>query len=168
MERERPFHWAWFVLSAGFLTVLVSLGIRLGYGVILPEMIKSMRLTKTEGGMIYGVFLAFFTIFAPIAGNLADRIGGRKVITLSCAILSMGLLLVGISSRFFTTILFFAIAGVGISATWAPVVSVTTKWFGEARRGFVLGVLMVGSQLGYGGVALIFPLIMARYHWRFG
>ncbi len=168
MKRKASFHWAWFVLSAGFLTTFVSLSIRLGYGVILPEMITSMRLSKTEGGMVYGVFLASYTLLAPVSGNLADRLGGRKVITLFCAILSLGLLLVGVSNQLLTTILFFAIAGVGISSTWAPVVSLTTKWFSAAKRGFVLGILMVGAQLGYGVVGLVFPLIIVRYHWRFG
>jgi MFS family permease len=167
MKRKEPLHWAWFILTAGFLTVLVSLAIRLGYGVILPEMIRSMRLSKTEGGMIYGVFLASYTLFAPIAGNLNDRFGGRKVITLFCAILSFGLLMVGISNQLFPTILFFAIAGIGISSTWAPVVSLTTKWFSANKRGFVLGVLMVGGQVGYGLVGLLFPLITVRHHWRF-
>ena len=168
MEDKRPLQWGWFVLGAGFLTTFVSYSIRLGFGVILPEMMTSLNLSKAEGGRIYSVFLACYTIFSPIAGYLSDRFGGRRVIALFCAILGLGLLSVGAADRLVTTILFFAVAGIGNSSTWVPVVSLTTKWFSAARRGFILGVLMVGSQTGYGVMGLVFPLLMARYPWRFG
>ena len=76
-------HWAWFILGASFFTTLVSYSIRLGYGVILPEMIKSLGISKTEGGLTYSILLVMYTLFAPVVGNLTDRIGGRKVITFS-------------------------------------------------------------------------------------
>ena len=53
MEDKRPLHWGWFVLGAGFLTTFVSYSIRLGFGVILPEMMTSLNLSKADGGRIY-------------------------------------------------------------------------------------------------------------------
>jgi len=167
IERIRRIHWAWYILGASFLTTLVSYGIRLGYGVILPEMVKSLGISRTEGGLTYSILFVTYTIFAPIVGNLTDRIGGRKIITIFCAILSMGVLLMSTVNHLVTAVLFLAIAGIGISSTWAPVAALTTKWFSADKRGFVLGVITSGAHLGYGSLGLVFPLVIAQYDWRF-
>lgn len=168
IERRNPMHWAWYILGASFFTAMVSYSIRLGYGIILPEMIKSLQISKTEGGLIYSIFFFMYTLFAPIVGNLTDRMGGRKVITFFCAVLALGVLLMGTVNRLATAILFMAITGIGISSTWTPVVALTTKWFSASKRGFILGVITSGSFLGYGVLGLVFPLVMVRYDWRFG
>jgi len=168
LEKVKSIHWAWYILAASFLTAIVSYSIRLGYGVILPHMLKSLQISKTEGGLIYSVFFFMYTLFAPIVGNLTDRMGARKVITFFCGIMAVGVLLMGTVHRLGTAMLFMAIMGVGISSTWTPIVALCARWFGPARRGFVLGVITGGVHLGYGAFGLIFPLVVARYPWRFG
>jgi sugar phosphate permease len=166
--RIKSVHWAWYILAASFLTAVVSYSIRLGYGVILPHMLESFRISKTEGGLIYSVFFFMYTLFAPIVGNLTDRLGARRVITLFCAIMAIGVLLMGTVQSLEGAMLFMAIAGVGISATWAPVVALCTGWFGPNRRGSVLGTITGGVHLGYGVLGVVFPLLVARYSWRLG
>lgn len=61
-----------------------------------------------------------------------------------------------------------SIAGIGISATRTPVVVLNTRWFSANKRGFVLGVIASGCFIGYGILGLIYPIILARYNWRFG
>lgn len=39
-SRNREFQWAWIVLLVCFVDLFVNYSIRLGYGVILPEMIR--------------------------------------------------------------------------------------------------------------------------------
>jgi sugar phosphate permease len=168
IKRVKTIHWAWFILGASFLTTLVSYSIRLGYGVILPEMIRYMGISKTEGGLTYSILFITYTLFAPIVGNLTDRIGGRKVIPFFCAILAIGVLLMSTANSLVSVVLFIAIAGIGISATWTPVVALTTRWFNTNKRGFVLGIVTLGSYIGYGILGLVFPLVVARYNWRYG
>ena len=166
--KTNSIHWAWYILAASFLTAVVSYSIRLGYGVILPHMLKSLQISKTEGGLIYSTFFFMYTLFSPVVGNLTDRMGARKVITFFCGIMALGVLLMGTVHRLETAMLFMAIAGVGISSTWTPVVALCARWFGPARRGFVLGVITGGVHLGYGILGLVFPLLVARYPWRLG
>jgi AAHS family benzoate transporter-like MFS transporter len=147
IQRVKTIHHAWFILCVSFLTTFVSYSIRLGYGVILPEIIKSLKISKTEAGLTYSILLVTYTLFAPLVGNLTDRIGGRKVITFFCAVLALGVLLMSIASTLVTVVTFLALAGIGISATWTPVVALTTRWFSINKRGFVLGVVTLGSYL---------------------
>ena len=109
-----------------------------------------------------------YTLFAPIVGNLTDRMGARRVITFFCGIMALGVLLMGTVHRLETAMLFMGIAGAGISSTWTPVVALCARWFGPSRRGFVIGIITGGAHLGYGVLGLLFPLLAARYPWRLG
>ena len=53
MDSEKSFHWAWVILGVSFFNLFINYSIRLGYGVILPEMIQDLGLSRTAGGSIY-------------------------------------------------------------------------------------------------------------------
>jgi sugar phosphate permease len=69
------------VIIASFCSVLIGFAVRASYGVLLPEMIPSLKISKTEAGMIYGAFFIAYTIFSPVLGLLADRINIRVILT---------------------------------------------------------------------------------------
>ncbi len=39
-------HWAWIILFISFINLFVNYGIRLGYSVVLPEMIRTLGFSK--------------------------------------------------------------------------------------------------------------------------
>jgi MFS family permease len=158
--------WELIILIAGFFTVFISYGVRFGYGVILPEMIKSLCLTRTDAGIIASMYFVTYTIFAPITGVLVDKFGGRKTITLFCIPLGGGTFLMGISGDIFTAGLFYAVVGIGAAGCWVPVVTTASKWFNERRKGTALGILTMGYSWGYGVLGLVLPVIIAGYGWR--
>ena len=61
------------VLVACFCTVFTSYAIRYGYGVLLPEMLPDLAISKTEAGIIYASFFIAYTILSPLLGLLGDR-----------------------------------------------------------------------------------------------
>src|SRR4030043_1672642 len=86
------------VIIARFCTVLIGFAVRSSYGVLLPEMLPSLRISKTEAGVIYGAFFMAYTVFSPVLGLLADRINVRALLTLFLVVLGMGPLMMGYSS----------------------------------------------------------------------
>jgi fucose permease len=58
------------VIIASFFTVLIGFAIRANYGVLLPEMLPSLGISKTEAGVIYGSFFMAYTVFSPVLGLL--------------------------------------------------------------------------------------------------
>ena len=44
------------ILTACFLTVFIAYAIRYGYGILLPEMLVSLDITKTDAGVIFSAF----------------------------------------------------------------------------------------------------------------
>jgi sugar phosphate permease len=163
---SKRIHWAWFVLTAAFVTVFTAYSIRLSYGILLPEMIGSLKITKGEAGLIASSFYLTYTLFSPLLGFWVDRVDTRKLLVLFSLILAAGTFLMGKPQSLFQACLFFAVVGVGSAAMWTPVATVVQRWFGVKRRGTVLGVLSIGFAIGYGTMGLILPPLVARYDWR--
>jgi sugar phosphate permease len=77
------------VIFASFCTVFVGFAVRNSYGILLPEMIPSLMISKKEAGVIYGSFFIAYTLFSPVLGFLADRINIRILLTLFSVVLGI-------------------------------------------------------------------------------
>ncbi|MBI5967605.1 MAG: MFS transporter [Deltaproteobacteria bacterium] len=164
---SRRIHWAWAILFASFITDFTNYSIRLSYGILMPEMIVALKITKAQAGAIASSFYLSYTIFSPLLGFLIDRLNACKLLTLFSFILGVGTFLMAKPVSFFQACLFFAIVGVGSSAMWTPVVTLVQRWFGVRRRGMALGILSISYTIGYGIMGLVLPPLVVRYDWRF-
>jgi sugar phosphate permease len=53
---KKRIHWAWVILIVSFITILTNISIRFSYGILMPEMITSLKITKTQAGVIASSF----------------------------------------------------------------------------------------------------------------
>ena len=160
-------HWAWIILACGFFNLFISYSVRLGYGVVLPEMIGDLGLSRTAGGTIFNAYLLVYVTVAPLTGFLTDRLGARLVISGSALILGLGAVLMGLSTSLGSVAAFFGLAGLGATGMWAPVITVVQRWFHPSRRGLALGLLSTGYGLGFAAVGASFPWLVANLSWRY-
>ena len=156
------------VLVACFFTVFTAYAIRYSYGVLLPEMLPSLAISKTEAGVIYASFFIAYTVFSPVLGFLGDRYDIRVLLTLFAAILGAGTFLMAYSSSLVEASLFFTLAGIGSSACYAPVMGLAQRWVSDKRRGVALSAINVGGSLGVMAGGTTVPLIVMAYSWRTG
>ena len=159
-------HWAWFVLTASFSTVLIHYSIRLGYGILMPEMILSLKITKAQAGTIASSFFLAYSIFAPIMGFLVDRANARILLVVFPVVFALGTFSMGTPQTLFQACLSFFVVGVGASVMWTPVVTLVQRWFGSRRRGMALGILSLSYAVGYGIMGIVLPLLVAHSGWR--
>ena len=164
---SRKLHWAWVILAICFLDLFVNYSVRLGYGVVLPEMIRSLGFGRTAGGSIYNAYLFTYIVITPFTGYLTDRLGARRVITVCLFILGGAVILMGTVNTLWTSCLFFAIAGLGATGLWAPIITLAQRWFAFHRRGFALGILSTGFGLGFATIGAVFPWLVNYYSWRY-
>ena len=93
--RKDFIHWAWVILSVCFIDLFINYSVRLGYSVVLPEMIRELGFNRTAGGSIFNAYLFSYIILTPLSGILTDRLGARRVISTCAFILGIGILLMG-------------------------------------------------------------------------
>jgi len=107
MQKE-GLHWSWVILAVCFVNLFINYSIRLGFSVVLPEMIRSLGINRTQGGTIFNFYLAAYICLTPFTGNLTDRFGARRTITTFCIVLGVGTMLMGTVDRFWTACIRFA------------------------------------------------------------
>ena len=156
------------VMSASFTTIFVAYAIRYGYGVILPEMLPSLAISKTEAGVIFSSYFVAYTVFSPVLGLLADRYNVRVILTLFPALLGVGTFLMSRSLSLVNASFFFTLAGIGAAACWAPVMALAQRWISEKRRGLSLAFIDIGSALGITACSALVPLVVVAHGWRTG
>ena len=166
VEGKTTLHWAWIVLATCFVNLFINYSVRLGYGVVLPEMIRTLGFGRTAGGSIYNSYFLSYIALTPLTGYLTDRLGARPVITCCCLILGIGVFLMGTVTALWTACLFYALVGLGASGMWTPVITVVQRWFSPHRRGLALGILSTGYGLGFATMGAAFPLIVHYFTWR--
>lgn len=166
MSPPVTFHWAWVVLAACFVDLFVNYSARLGYGVVLPEMIRDLGFTRTDAGSIYNSYLFTYILLTPLAGHLTDRLGARLVITVCSLVLGIGLLAMGRADSLLCAFLAYAVVGIGATGMWTPVITVVQRWFAPRRRGLALGILSTGYGLGFATMGAAFPWIVHHFTWR--
>ncbi len=154
------------IIIAGFFTVFVAFAIRYAYGLLLPQMLLSLAISKTDAGIIYSSYFITYTVFSPVLGLLVDRSDARVLLTVFVALLGVGAYLMSFSSSVIHASLFFALAGIGHSACWVPVVTVVLRWISERRRGMALAIVDLGSASGIAVWSFVIPLITGSYSWR--
>lgn len=156
------------VLVACFCTVFTAFSIRYGYGVLLPGMLRDLAISKTSAGIIYSSYFIAYTIFSPVLGMLGDRYDTRIILTVFAAVLGAGAFLMAFASSVVEASLYFALAGIGASACWAPLMGLAGRWASARRRGVTLAVIDSGSSLGIMWVGAGVPLIAIAYGWQSG
>ena len=167
MVEKRTFHWAWVILAICFVDLFINYSVRLGYGVILPEMIRTLGIGRTAGGSIYNSYLFTYIAITPFTGYLTDRLGARRVITVCLLILGVAVLFMGTVDTLWSACLGFGFVGLGATGLWTPVITLVQRWFAFHRRGLALGILSTGYGLGFATMGIAFPWVVANFSWRY-
>jgi sugar phosphate permease len=165
-ENRKGFHWAWVILATVFVDFFINYSVRIGYGVVLPEMISNLGFSRTDVSSIYNSYLFAYVAVTPFSGYLTDRLGARRVITSCALILGIGVILMGTINTLWTACLFYAVVGVGATGMWTPVLTVVQRWFTPKKRGLALGIISPGYGLGFAAMGATFPWIVHSYSWR--
>lgn len=168
-QRQHPMpQRAYAVIIAGFFTVSIAYGIRYSYGMLLPEMLPALQITKIQAGTIFSVYFIAYTICTPVLGTLSDLFNYRLIITLFTGVLAAGAILMAHTNGFLQACLFFSIVGLGHAACWAPVTGLVSKWVPHQRRGMALSFVTMGIGLGVPLWGTLLPLIVKASGWASG
>jgi len=118
VEKRQYLHWGWIILGTCFINLFINYSVRLGYGVVLPEMIRTLGFSRADSAAIFNSYLFVYIALTPLTGYLTDRFGARCVITVCTLFLGTGVVLMGTVQSLWTACLFFAIVGLGATGIY--------------------------------------------------
>ena len=177
MEKHKSkFHYAWVIAFVGLSVGMTAIGFaRFGYTMILPSMESGLNLDRnTQSGLLNTANLIGYSLFALIGGFIASRFGIRRLVTFSLIIVSISMILTGLSQTFESALFFRFLTGIGSGGSNIPRMALTAFWFSPNLRGLAMGILLTGDGVGLAISGLIIPVILKiygaegwRYSWYF-
>ena len=161
----------WRMLFAAMFCYLFFYTGRQTFGFAIPGIQAEFGLSSASLGWISASMLWAYAIGQAINGNLADKFGGRRIMTAG-AVLSCGAnWIVSFASGFLSLIVPWAANGYLQALGWAPGSRLLSNWWGVSERGKVYGfyVFAAGcaSILSYVTSVVVIEILHLEWRWIF-
>jgi MFS family permease len=172
-NRRRPLHYAWIVAGLTFLILLATAGVRSAPGVLIMPLEREFGWSRATISLAISINLILYGLIGPFAAALMGRLGVRRTVLASLAIVTAGVALTTrMTASWQLVFLWGVIVGCGTGMTALVLgATIVNRWFAE-QRGLVLGVLTASTATGQlvflpllasvaGAAALVIPLVAA-------
>ena len=163
-DRERKTFWACF---GGW--ALDALDVQM-FSLVIPALITSFGLDKTDAGLISGVTLVSSALGGWIMGAVSDRIGRVRALQVTIAWFSLFTLLSAFATSFHQLLVLKALQGFGFGGEWAAGAVLMAEVIRPAHRGKVMGTVQSAWAVGWGASVLVysaaFLLLPPDVAWR--
>ncbi len=149
LVRRLDQRYAWVVVAAVFVLLMVSAGTRSMPGVLLVPVEQDMHWTRAMTSSAVSVGIALYGLMGPFAAALVLRFGLRRTIPAALVLLAISCLLsTRVTAPWQLVGTWGVLSGVA-TGTMASVLaaSVAGQWF-RKRRGLALGLLTASVQTG--------------------
>jgi MFS family permease len=133
----------------------------------LTELARLWHLDSTHAGWISSAYFLGYTCAVPLLVALTDRFDPRRIYLAGCLLgASAGAGFAYFANGLWSALLFQALAGVGVGATYMPGLRILTTRLGERARiravPYYTTTFAVGTSLSY----LLSGSMAAHYGWR--
>lgn len=160
-------------LFYGYIVVATAVGIQIiawglynSYGVFFNQLLAEFGWPRETISGAFSLAQIVVGIGAIFLGSLNDRFGPRLLMTFSGILAGLGYVLMSQVNSIWQLYFFQGvIAGIGLSSTDVVLLSTTARWFVK-RRGFMSGVVKMGTGVGIMVVPVITGWLITLYQWR--
>ena len=161
----------WRMLLATMLCYLFYYTGRQTMGFAIPGMEAELGLQKDQLGWLGTALLWMYALGQVINGNLADRLGGRRMMSFG-AIVSCGLnWVVSAGMGFWSLLVPWSLNGYAQAMGWAPGCKLVSNWWSRDERGRTFGLLVfaagLASVLSYVTSLLVIDVFQLDWRWIF-
>jgi MFS family permease len=156
------------LLACAMLAAALGMGLRQTSGLFLAPMTAAHAWTASGFAFAIALQVLVNGITQPLCGQVADRIGGRKVLMAGAALQAVAVAGMALSSSL-PAFTFFAgiVMGVAVSAAGMPVVMASlTRLLPEAMRSRATGLGTAGSSFGQFLVVPLVALSIEGFGWQ--
>lgn len=158
--------------SALPILFIVMFLVMVGFGIIIPVLpfyAEEIGANPTELGLLMSVYSLMQLIFAPLWGQVSDRIGRKPVMMIGIAGLGLSFLIQALSTELWMLFAARIIGGILSSANMPTAMAYVADITTEENRGKGMGIVGAATGLGFvfgpaiGGIFSKFSLNMPFY-----
>ncbi|MBP1637147.1 MAG: exuT 1, partial [Acidobacteria bacterium] len=160
-------HLRWYIGGLFFLSTVINYIDRQTLSVLAPYLKTEFTWNNSDFALIVIAFRVAYAFGQTGSGQLLDRVGTRRGLTLGVGFYSMAAMLTSLASGLRSFCVFRFLLGAGESANWPGATKGVSEWFPRRESGWAVALFDSGSSIG-GALA---PLIVLWiYHtfdsWR--
>jgi sugar phosphate permease len=164
----RNIHYGWVIVFACFAITFAGLGlVNSMSGVLLKPICDSLGFSRGDFTFHRTILILTSAVLMPVYGRIYDRIGVKKVLTVSSIALALFTFAYSFASQIWHFYLIALLNGIFVSGPGFMTAGyLINKWFDD-KRGFAIGIAYAGAGIG---AALFIPIVgqMAeRRDWMF-
>lgn len=170
MNTEQAFkHWRKRVFLTTWITYSTFYLCRVNMSIAVPGIMDEFGYSKTAMGGVMTALLIAYAAGQFINGQLGDKFGARRLITLGILVSALLNIAFGFSPGITVMIAIWALNGYFQSMGWAPSVKTIANWFPPYIRGKMGGLLGSSYQIGnaYSWALAGFVTGLLGWRWAF-
>jgi SP family galactose:H+ symporter-like MFS transporter len=136
--------------------------------IALPLVVSEFNLNGVETEMVAGFLMVGCTVGALFGGGIADWIGRKKTVYLTCAIFIVGSIILSCSTKFSTLLAGRIIVGIGVAVSAIVDVAYLTEVSPIKYRGAIVSTNELMITVGLlGAYGIDYGFSSLRHGWRF-
>jgi len=158
--------YAWTVVACQSAAFFMAFFHRALYAPLIPPMMIDLDMSFTEAGLIITAFFIGYAMMQIPVGYLADRYGGRILITISMLAFFVPTVMMAFISDWVQGAICRFFTGVGTGMIFVPGVRLIGNWFTRYRRATAMGIWSAFGSLGSAMIMIVAPIIATTMSWR--
>jgi MFS family permease len=160
------FFYGWVIVVASTLVSAFSWGTLYAFGVFFKPIIAEFGWSRAATSGTFSLNMIIYGLSSILMGGLSDRYGPRRIVSWGGILIGLGTFLSSRINVVWQLYLFYGlIMGMGMGASYVPLMGVASRWFLK-RRGLAIGIVMAGVGLGTLMMSPLAQFLISRLGWR--
>jgi MFS family permease len=157
---------AWWVWTLAVVFVVFLFSFQTGYSMVNPSVQKDVGLSIAQVGAIAAVYTWAFAISQFFGGALLDRLGSRKVLPISIALVTIGIFMFANATSYPMLLLSQVVVAIGSCTGFVGAGYIGGQWFGMAKFSFMFGLVQVVAALTSAFSVNLIGVALGSMTWR--
>jgi len=146
MAHQRNF---WIPVICGAIILTIGIGARQSFGIFQKPIAADLNVGRELWSFSNALALLLMGVFAPFAGNLADRFGTARTVGAGGALYVTGMLMIAMAAEGVMLTVGNALAGIGMAAAgFGPILGAIGRQTPVEWRSSALGIATAGGSFG--------------------
>src|SRR6266702_1551420 len=139
----------WIAVICGAVILTIGIGARQSFGIFQKPIAADLNVGRELWSFSNALALLLMGVFAPFAGNLADRFGTARTVGAGGALYVTGMLMIAMAAEGVMLTVGNALAGIGMAAAgFGPILGAIGRQTPVEWRSSALGIATAGGSFG--------------------
>jgi len=167
MPQETFKHWQLRIFVVAWITYALFYLTRANMSIAIPGIMEEYGYSKTMLGTVGSALFATYAIGQFTNGQLGDKFGARKLVTIGIMVSALANIAFGFSTTILMMIVLWAINGYFQATGWPLNIKTLANWLSLKERGKITGLYGSCYQVGNVLSWLLAGYLAETYGWRF-